>query len=213
VEERQQVVAELPGVVGQRGLLEFAPASLEPFRRELVERRSGRRFRGVGDAGRPDAALDVGQDVAQLGLGLPARPSVLGAAQRDEVPASVGAEAQREDAAALALAFDDLACRSLRRGSSYCVPRVRLDRAGPIGSSRTPAPMELEGGGAETRCRSRRRGSWHGDARARDRVRPQGRGGRAGRERARAPAGLGRDARPARRCRSPVVVCAAVGGP
>jgi hypothetical protein len=82
VEERQQVVAQLPRVVGERGLLELATARLEPLRRELVERRGGRRLRGVGDAWCPQSALDVGQDVAQLDLRLwrvqpsPAPPSV-----------------------------------------------------------------------------------------------------------------------------------------
>jgi hypothetical protein len=53
----------------------------------------------------PDAATDVGQDVRELDLGLGSRPC-LGC---DVVALTVGAEAQAERAAALALAFDDLA--------------------------------------------------------------------------------------------------------
>jgi hypothetical protein len=72
----------------------------------------GRRV-GLRDASRgrrrPQAALDVGDDVAQLGLGPLTRPAVLGAAERDEVPAAVGAKSQGEDANAGGLAFDDLA--------------------------------------------------------------------------------------------------------
>ena len=98
-----------------------------------MEGRGGRRLRGVGDAGRPQAALDVSQDVAQLDLGLLARPAGIGAAERDEVPAPVGPETQREDAAALALALDDLACGPLRRGYllAACVaPAMRQSGSG-----------------------------------------------------------------------------------
>ena len=53
--------------------------------------------------------------------------AVRGAAERDEVAAPVGAEAQREDAAALALALDDRARRPLRPGMLLpsCEPTPR----------------------------------------------------------------------------------------
>jgi hypothetical protein len=148
VEERQQVIAELPRVVGERGLLEFVTARLEPLRRELVEGRGGRRLGGVGDAWRPQAALDVGQDVAQLGLGLLTRPAVLCAAQRDEVPAPVSAETQPKTRPLLRSRWMTSPVAGFAIGSSYCVSRVCLDRAGPIGSRGTTAAMRLEGGDA-----------------------------------------------------------------
>ena len=80
VEERQQVTGELPPVVRERRLAQLAAAGVEPLRGELVEGRRHRRPRDAGRGRDPDAALDVGQDVAQLGLGFLARPAIGGGA-------------------------------------------------------------------------------------------------------------------------------------
>jgi hypothetical protein len=65
---------------------------------------------GRFNLGCPQPALDVGQDVAQLGLGLCLGPTVRGTAQRDEMTPAVRAEAQGEDAPDGTVALDDLAC-------------------------------------------------------------------------------------------------------
>jgi hypothetical protein len=99
VEERQQVIADLPCVIGNRRLARFATAGLQPRRCELVERRRLRRLRRSVDTWRPEAALNVGEDVAQLGLGFLPRPAFIRTTQRDELAPAVRAESKREDAA------------------------------------------------------------------------------------------------------------------
>lgn len=112
VEEGQEVVAELPRVVGEGVRTQLAAPRLEPLGGELVERRAGWRLhRGAGTR-RPQSSLHIGEDVAQLGLGLRSRPAVCGAAERDELPAAVRPETEREHSAPSLVALDHLACRS-----------------------------------------------------------------------------------------------------
>jgi hypothetical protein len=94
VEERQQVIADLPGVVGD-GVRPQLAAVLEPLRGEGVEPRIGRSGDRRTDRLDPDAALDVDEDMAQLALGALARPAVGGRPERDVLALGVGAEAQR----------------------------------------------------------------------------------------------------------------------
>lgn len=70
VEERQEVVAELPRVVGDRRLAELLTACLEPLGGELVECGCRRRVERSVEVGDPDPALDVGEHVTQLCLRL-----------------------------------------------------------------------------------------------------------------------------------------------
>ena len=78
-EVRQQVAAQPPAVVDPRALGQLGRASREPLARELVEGRLAPRllddWLGVGRP--PDTAPNVGEQVLQLDLGLPARPAVL----------------------------------------------------------------------------------------------------------------------------------------
>lgn len=85
---------------------------VEPLRRELVKRRIGvGDRRNVGDGRLPLAALDLGEDVAQLVLGAGWRPAVLAAAERHVLPLAVGSEAQRIGRAGRGPLLDHLAGR------------------------------------------------------------------------------------------------------
>jgi hypothetical protein len=55
----------------------------------------GRRLDGFGLVRAPGASLNIGENVAQLGLGSLAIPAILGPAEGDVTPLAVGAEADR----------------------------------------------------------------------------------------------------------------------
>ncbi len=109
MEERQQVMAQLPAVVVERRLPQLAASTLEPHRGELVKRRvpddgrGRRRFRRA-----PQTSPHIRKDVLQLDLGLTARPAVPRRAEGDVLATAVGAKAQRERLALLELGDEHL---------------------------------------------------------------------------------------------------------
>jgi hypothetical protein len=107
--ERQQVVADLPGVVEHGVLAQLSAAVLEPLRREGMEARVARAGSGNGQRPDPDAPLDIGQDMTKLALSAFARPSVSSRAERDVLALAVGAEPQCERPPLAGLLLDDLA--------------------------------------------------------------------------------------------------------
>ena len=90
MEERQQVLAEPPLVVGLRRRTQLRLAREPPPRRELVE---GGVLAAGGHAGRPPYAdLDLGEDLFELALSLAHRPAIGVGAKSDDLTPAVGAD-------------------------------------------------------------------------------------------------------------------------
>src|SRR4051794_24347503 len=96
-EEREQVKLERPPIVADRPRPQPRLDGAKPGGRELMERRLGLGLNGSRGrlVGPPDAALDVGKNVAQLALGPCTVPPLLGAAEGHESPLAISAKSDR----------------------------------------------------------------------------------------------------------------------